>query len=187
MRLWLLCGIATVLCALNPGALYGQDSDYRHPETSPINQTAGTDQKADDRELSLDDRLSIMAAALDARGRMRSERDCSHLVHTIYEQAGFPYSYAPSSQIYAGTEGFVRVKQPQPGDLVAWKGHVGIVIRPSQRTFFSYMRSGPGTDDYEASYWKSRGRPRFYRYVKNIDCPDCSRERRSHRLLKINR
>ena len=187
MRLRLFCGIATVVCALNACAVCAQDSDYRHPETSRNSQTAGTDQKAGDRELSLDDRLSIMAAALDARGRRRSERDCSHLVHAIYEEAGFPYSYAPSSQIYAGTEGFMRVKQPEPGDLVAWKGHVGIVIRPSEHIFFSYMRSGPGTDDYEASYWKSRGRPRFYRYVKNIDCPVCSRERQPRRLLKINR
>jgi NlpC/P60 family len=187
MRRRFLSGIAAVLCALNPCALYAQDSDYRHPEPFPISQTAGADQKADDRELSLDDRLSIMAAALDARGRMRSERDCSHLVHAIYQEAGFPYSYAPSSQIYAGTEEFVRVEQPLLGDLIAWKGHVGIVIRPSQHVFFSYMRSGPGTDDYEAPYWKSRGRPRFYRYVKNVDCPDCSRERQSHQLLKINR
>jgi hypothetical protein len=187
MRLRLLCAIATVLCTFDFCALYAQDSDYRRSETSRLSQTAGSDQKADDRELSLDDRLSIMAAALDARGRLRSERDCSHLVHAIYEAAGFPYSYAPSSQIYVGADGFMRVKQPQPGDLVVWKGHVGIVISPSQHIFFSYMRSGPGTDDYEASYWKSRGRPRFYGYVKNIECPDCSKGHQSRRLLKINR
>ena len=186
MRLRFLGGIATVLCALGFCALHAQDSDYRRPETSRLSQTAGRDPKADERELSLDDRLSILAAALDTRGRLRSKRDCSHLVHAIYQEAGFPYSYAPSSQIYAGTEGFMRVKQPQPGDLVVWKGHVGIVISPSTHIFFSYMRSGPGTDDYEASYWKSRGRPRFYGYLKNMDCPDCSSER-SRRLLKINR
>jgi cell wall-associated NlpC family hydrolase len=187
MRLQFLCGIATLLCALDPCVLYAQDSDYRHPEASSISQTAETDQKAENRELSLDDRLSIMAAALDARGRLRFERDCSHLVHAIYDEAGFPYNYAPSSQIYAGTEGFMRVTQPQPGDLVVWKGHVGIVIRPSQHIFFSYMHSGPGTDDYEASYWKRRGRPRFYRYLKNIDCPGCSKAPPPRRLLKIKR
>jgi hypothetical protein len=187
MRLPFLCGIATLLCALSVCALHAQDSDYRHPETSNNRQTANTDQDPANRDLSLDDRLSIMAAALDARGRLRSERDCSHLVHAIYEEAGFPYGYAPSSVIYAGTEGFVRVKQPQPGDLVVWKGHVGIVIKPSQHIFFSYKRSGPGTDDYEASYWKSRGRPRFYRYVKNADCVDCSGGRQTHHLLKIKK
>jgi cell wall-associated NlpC family hydrolase len=141
-----------------------------------------------DRALNEDDRLSLVAAALDARVRRNSEPDCSHLVHAIYEQAGFPYAYAPSSDLYTGVEGFQRVKQPEPGDLVVWRGHAGIVIKPSQHIFFSYMRSGPGTDDYQAPYWKNRGRPRFYRYVKNDSCEGCdSGKHRSRRLVKIKR
>lgn len=135
--------------------------------------------------LNDDDRLSLVAAALDNRVRHSFDGDCSHLVHGIYEQAGFPYPYAPSSDIYAGVDSFERVKQPKTGDLVVWRGHVGIVIKPSQHVFFSLMSSGPGIDDYEARYWKSRGHPRFYRYVKGGACPNC--ERNAHRLLKINR
>lgn len=97
---------------------------------------------------------------------MRSQRDCSHLVHAIYERAGFSYTYASSSELYGGVEGFVRVARPQPGDLVVWRGHAGIVVRPSRHIFFSLLRAGPGIDDYEAPYWMSRGRARFYRYVK---------------------
>jgi hypothetical protein len=115
--------------------------------------------------LTSDDRLSVIAAALDSRLRPSSQRDCSHFVHTVYERAGLPYKYASSSDLYAGVEEFQRVVQPQSGDLVVWRGHVGIVIQPSRHIFFSLMRGGPGIDDYEATYWKSRGRPRFYSYL----------------------
>jgi len=118
------------------------------------------------QSLADDDRLSLLAAALDARVR-NTETDCSHLVHAIYEEAGFSYSYAPSSDLYAGVDGFQRVKKPEPGDLVVWRGHVGIVIKPSQHVFFSVLSTGPGIDDYTTSYWKHRGKPRFYRYLKS--------------------
>ena len=45
-------------------------------------------------------------------------------------------------------------------------GHVGIVVNPAQRVFFSRLRSGPGVDAYDADYWKERGQVRFYRYIK---------------------
>ncbi|HEY1462021.1 MAG TPA: NlpC/P60 family protein [Terriglobales bacterium] len=100
--------------------------------------------------------------------REKDESDCSHLVHTIYETAGFPYEYAPSDDLYAGVGSFYQVKAPLAGDLVVWRGHVGMVIKPSKHTFFSSLSSGPGTGDYETPYWKSRGQPRFYRYIKKV-------------------
>ena len=116
--------------------------------------------------LSPDDGLSVIAAALDARVKAARQPDCSHLVHAIYLQAGFPYPYASSSDLYDGTDEFQRVTHPQPGDLVVWPGHVGIVVNPAQRAFFSRLRRGPGIDAYDAEYWKQRGQARFYRYVK---------------------
>ncbi len=62
---------------------------------------------------------------------------------------------------------FSESAQPQTGDLVVWRGHAGIVIRPSRHVFFSFLHAGPGTDDYRSRYWSGRGDPRFYRYVKN--------------------
>jgi len=115
--------------------------------------------------LTEDDRLSVIAAALNSKLR-DAEPDCSHLVHAIYQQAGFSYPYAPSSDLYAGVEGFQRVKKPEPVDLVVWRGHVGIVIKPSRHLFFSVLSTGAGVDDYTARYWKHRGQPRFYRFVK---------------------
>jgi cell wall-associated NlpC family hydrolase len=116
--------------------------------------------------LTPDDGLAVIAAALDSRIRLDPEPDCSHLVHAIYGRAGFPYSYAPSSDLYVGTHEFQRVTKPQAGDLVVWRGHAGIVVNPAQHVFFSALRSGFGTDAYDAPYWKSRGRVRFYRYIK---------------------
>jgi len=121
--------------------------------------------------VSADDGLSILAAALDARARLHSTSDCSHLAHAIYERAGFPYAYASSSDLYQGVNKFERVAQPQPGDLITWRGHVGIVVKPSRHIFFSFLRSGPGIDDWASPYWKTRGQPRFYRYLENPALP----------------
>jgi hypothetical protein len=170
-----LCGLALCLAP-------AQDKDYRHSDAQLETGSTKISQE-NDPTLTADDRLSIIAAALDRRVR-HSQRDCSHLVHAVYEEAGFSYSYAPSAEIYAGVTGFQRVKQPESGDLVAWRGHVGIVIKPSRHIFFSYLSTGPGTDDYQASYWKSRGHPRFYRYVKN-SCAGCDSAGRQ--LLRVKR
>ena len=98
-----------------------------HPHGSISNRT----QKID-RTLTPDDRLALIAAALDARDRQDSVRDCSHLVHAIYEQAGFAYAYASSTDLYSGVEGFQRTTRPQPviwwygaGTSASWSGPRG--------------------------------------------------------------
>ena len=116
--------------------------------------------------LTLDEGLAILGAALDSRHHASFLSDCSHFVHGLYTRAGFPYQYAPSADLYAGIDEFQRVASPQPGDLAVWRGHAGVVINPVQHSFFSLLRSGPEVDFYDSPYWKQRGRPRFFRYVK---------------------
>lgn len=94
-----------------------------------------------------------------------TDLDCSHFVQYLYEQAGLYYGYAPSRTLYDGMEGFRRVSHPEAGDLIVWRGHVGIVVDPEEATFLSALRSGVKTSSYESHYWKRRGRPRFFRYV----------------------
>lgn len=170
MRLFWKIPTITALVTTSICASWAQESFCRAATSNvTLVRAAGKTQSEKipgSRRLTSDDRLSLLAAALDAHVQGESEPDCSHLVHTIYVAAGFPYDYVPSSDLYAGAVNFQRVKSPLPGDLVVWRGHVGIVIKPSRHTFFSYLSSGPGTDNYEAAYWKQRGRPRFYRYVK---------------------
>jgi hypothetical protein len=56
------------------------------------------------------------------------------------------------------------VRHPQPGDLIVWPGHVGIVLKPLEHSFYSLVSTGLEAQNYEGTYWRSRGRPRFYRY-----------------------
>jgi cell wall-associated NlpC family hydrolase len=88
-------------------------------------------------------------------------------VNYVYRRAHLPYRYASSEELYEGVDSFQRVYEPMPGDLIVWKGHVGIVTDPNENRFVSVLRSGVKTDDYLSRYWKSRGRPRFLRYLGN--------------------
>lgn len=108
---------------------------------------------------------NIAAAALEREDAFRGAQDCSHLVNQIYSDAGYEYAYASSFDLYAGNGNFRRVRHAQAGDLITWPGHVGIVINPAKHSFYSLVRSGLQTEDYLGPYWRSRGRPRFYRYV----------------------
>jgi hypothetical protein len=122
------------------------------------------------RLLSAKEGRSIVDAARDEDQPVRGAQDCSHLVHQTYLSAGFEYRYASSFELYAGNENFERVRNSQPGDLIVWPGHAGIVVDPLQHSFYSLVSTGPEAQDYEGSYWRSRGRPRFYRYrVENAE------------------
>jgi hypothetical protein len=124
------------------------------------------------RLLTRDEGLAIVDAISDHHQSLRGKRakpDCSHLVNDIYDLAGFPYPYAKSADLYRGHASFVRVSAPQPGDLIVWRGHVGLVLDPHQHFFYSSLRSGLDTEDYTSAYWRRRGTPRFYRYRAATD------------------
>ncbi|HLZ39700.1 MAG TPA: CHAP domain-containing protein [Candidatus Sulfotelmatobacter sp.] len=164
--------LVALFCGLGLCSSWGQQRQA--DDDGPLQEVAeASNRRESDRTLNQDDRLSVIAAALDPKVRRHASPDCSHLVHAIYEKAGFPYTYANSKDLYSGVEGFQRVNEPEPGDLVVWRGHVGIVVRPSRHVFFSFMSRGPGVDDYESRYWKHRGHARFYRYIKDDPCPGC--------------
>jgi cell wall-associated NlpC family hydrolase len=160
--LLVLCGLPCLSSAQHPRKSASAIPISRTSE-EPVNSGRVSERH---RTLTPDDGLAVIAAVLDSRPHLDREPDCSHLVHAIYSRAGFPYSYAPSSDLYAGTHEFQRVSHPQVGDLVVWHGHAGIVVNPAQHVFFSALNSGFGTDAYDAPYWKGRGHPRFYRYIK---------------------
>jgi hypothetical protein len=144
---------------------------------------AGLERKpAELRPLTVAESLAILGAALDSRHHAEFPSDCSHFVHELYESAGFPYEYASSSDLYTGIGEFRRVVSPQPGDLAVWHGHVGMVINPVQHTFFGLLHSGPGVDSYESTYWKQRGRPRFFRYVTAAPSGELSSSAQTARL-----
>jgi len=107
----------------------------------------------------------VVEAAWELRKGLPAKPDCSHFVHAVYQQVGLDYEYAPSPAIFEGIDGFKRVSTPQPGDLIVWPGHVGIIIDPSEHSFYSSVVKGFALEDYKSRYWARRGRPRFYRYL----------------------
>ena len=180
----ILCGLATSLWS----AQRKTQSEHSGAIPRRAKQNAGSQQASfTSQRLTADEGLAVIAAALDSHIHVRAKRDCSHLVHAIYDRAGFPYSYASSSDLYAGTPEFERVADTQPGDLVVWRGHVGIVVNPAQHVFFSAMRSGMGIDAYDAPYWKHLGKVRFYRYVKDSIAQNASDARDRGRVLLTHR
>jgi hypothetical protein len=116
------------------------------------------------RLASVAEGIAVLNAAREHRRQTRSKPDCSHLVQEVYATVGLEYHLASSSELYQGVESFERVRMPQPGDLIVWRGHVGLVVDPGKRTFYSSVRAGLKTESYDSSYWRRRGRPRFYRY-----------------------
>ena len=118
------------------------------------------------RPLAAREGWEIARATTWRESAARRTEDCSHLVHDRYEKAGYPYPYANSLDLYNnGSESFVRVRTPQPGDLIVWPGHVGIVVDPKEHSFFSSTNSGARTAYYNSPYWRARGSARFYRYL----------------------
>ena len=172
MRFWSKVAlIVLVLCtaiarvALAREKAEGSESSYSAAgETSDLQQREPIGVRA----LNRSEGLAILKVALNSRRHANYVLDCSHLVHELYERAGYQYEYASSSDLYGGIEEFRRVATPQAGDLAVWRGHVGIVVDPAQRSFYSVLHSGPGIDYYDSPYWKRRGRPRFFRYVKPV-------------------
>jgi hypothetical protein len=156
--LFLFC-LAALPATLAQQKQEGSNAAYRATRDDPGMHTGGSS------PLTPDEGLAILGAALESRHRA-APSDCSHLVHTLYERAGFPYRYASSSDLFAGIDEFRRVTNPQPGDLAVWRGHTGIVVNPVQHSFFSLLTTGPGVESYDSPYWRRRGRPRFFRYVK---------------------
>jgi hypothetical protein len=137
-----------------------------HPSSSISIDASQDAQRLTSPTLTGEEGLAVLGAALKFHPRPGLKSDCSHLVHAVYERAGFPYAYASSADLYTGIAEFRRVFRPQPGDLVVWPGHVGVAVNPAQSTFFSALRSGQGVESYDSAYWKERGRPHFFRYVK---------------------
>ena len=109
--------------------------------------------------------LELIDLAMALPAPSDDQPDCSHLVHEIFAAGGYDYPYATSYDLYAGVPSFQRVQNLQTGDLVVWRGHVGVLVDPAEHSFYSSTDSGLVTQQYDNDYWRQRGRPRFYRYL----------------------
>jgi hypothetical protein len=121
--------------------------------------------RPDVRLISPEEGEAIVQTAWELRRGLLPKPDCWHFVHAIYSRAGFAYDYAQAADLFDDIASFRRVKKPQPGDLVVWQGHAGIVVDPSEHSFYSSVPKGFALEDYRSNYWAARGAPRFYRHL----------------------
>jgi hypothetical protein len=64
----------------------------------------------------------------NARRGIEKETDCSHFVHEVYRRAGLPYDFRSTRDLSKAREfDILPEKEAQPGDLMLFRGHVGIV------------------------------------------------------------
>ncbi len=76
--------IFVALCLATASAALVQPASAETPGPRPISRTEGR-------------KILASIPTLDAE----SETDCSHLVHDVYEQVGFPYDYVSSRELGA--------------------------------------------------------------------------------------
>src|SRR5262249_61081345 len=99
---WKMTGrfIFVALCLVPASAAPGQNIRPASAETSGRRAIARTEGR----------KILATIPAIDVQSE--PETDCSHLVHDVYEQAGFPYDYVSSRELYIGSTNFTRVRLP---------------------------------------------------------------------------
>lgn len=155
--------LGAMLCS--PGQSLGFQSQAASDQATPSAAASGKKSDAPERLLSRREGAALRDFTLARPVDLEPKPDCSHLMHQVFTAAGLDYPYANSFDIYRGVPQFRRVKSPQAGDLVVWRGHVGLVVDTAERSFYSSLGSGIQNDQYDNRYWRKRGQPRFYRYI----------------------
>lgn len=170
-----LAGVFSVL------TLSSQQSSSSFNQSSTLNRqqlgSAQTSSSPDRVKATRDTRASARKKVLRVgKSIHHTKLDCSHLVHDLYQRAGLTYEYVNSEQLYDGVPGFRQVEEPIAGDIIVWRGHMGVIVDPLMHSFLSSLRTGVRVTDYETDYWKNRGIPRFFRYTAGDDVIDLSRQ-----------
>lgn len=104
--------------AIREYALRQQDSSCR-----PLSRTQR------EELLALANPLHFEGVKYREGGRnLASAIDCSHFVHEIYRKAGLPYAFRSSRELRDAPEfELLPESEALPGDLMLFRGHVGIV------------------------------------------------------------
>lgn len=128
--LWALAPLLLFSCA-HSGV---HEPHYTQRETPAVDRSGRTC-----RPLSAEERERILALAdpenfpatryrKGPNGSLEKETDCSHFVYEIYKRAGLPFSFKPTAELGNAREfDILPEDEAKPGDLMLFRGHVGIV------------------------------------------------------------
>jgi cell wall-associated NlpC family hydrolase len=177
----IITGLFTGLAAFAPKTFAQQNYSPQIYSQPPIDMEARPASTSDLSSRELNSARDILASArnkvLRVGKRIHHTRlDCSHLVHDLYRRAGIAYEYVNSEQLYDGVPGFRQVEEPVAGDIIVWRGHMGVIVDPLLHSFLSGLRTGVKIAEYDSRYWKNRGVPRFFRYTGGDNVVDLSRQ-----------
>lgn len=81
--------------------------------------------------------------------------DCSGFTKHVMDRCGIKISAGSANQKNDGVG--VDKSQAQAGDLVVWKGHVGLVVDSNKNMIDAGSGNVPKIRSYETDYWRSRG------------------------------
>jgi cell wall-associated NlpC family hydrolase len=179
LKTGIITGLFTGLAAFAPKAFAQQNYSPQtySQQPGPDLNSPGSDLNPGELNYARDILASARNKVLRVGKRIRHTRlDCSHLVHDLYRRAGISYEYVNSEQLYEGVPGFRQVEEPVAGDIIVWRGHMGVIVDPLLHSFLSGLRTGVKIAEYDSRYWKNRGVPRFFRYTGGDDVVDLSRQ-----------
>lgn len=138
--LLLLCLFLLSSCAGQSG---GRRGLFDYSDASPTAADLGemAEQGGQCRAITAADREKVLAIAhpenfpktryrTGSRRAIETETDCSHFVHEIYRRAGLPFSFRPTRELADAPEfELLPESKARPGDLMLFRGHVGILDR----------------------------------------------------------
>jgi len=181
LKTGIITGLFTGLAAFAPKTFAQQNYSPQAYSPQPGSDLNGSDPGSDLNPKELNSARDLLASArnkvLRVGKRIHHTRlDCSHLVHDLYRRAGIAYEYVNSEQLYDGVPGFRQVEEPVAGDIIVWRGHMGVIVDPLLHSFLSGLRTGVKIAEYDSRYWKNRGVPRFFRYTGRDNVVDLSRQ-----------
>jgi cell wall-associated NlpC family hydrolase len=124
-RLWLLFPLVLFSCAH-----VSRDEPY------PRERAAGAEERSCKPLTDAERARVLRAASLEnfpatryltgASGHRAT--DCSHFVHDVYREAGLPFRFLPTAELGNAREfDILPEKEARPGDIMLFRGHVGIV------------------------------------------------------------
>jgi len=184
LKTGIITGLFTGLAAFAPKTFAQQNYSPQAYSPQPGSDLNGSDLNSPGSDLNPKELNSARDLLASARNKVlrvgkrihHTRLDCSHLVHDLYRRAGIAYEYVNSEQLYDGVPGFRQVEEPVAGDIIVWRGHMGVVVDPLLHSFLSGLRTGVKIAEYDSRYWKNRGVPRFFRYTGGDDVVDLSRQ-----------